>query len=159
MRVVVVGSGYVGLISGACFADLGHNVTCVDANSEKIEALSRGKIPIYEPGLQRLISQNVRERRLGFSVHLGPSIRESDAVFVAVGTPSGRGDGHADLSHVYAAARDIAAEIDRNQVVVINNGSGWDRRRGRAIDRRGAAAYEHQSSVLPGIPSGGSGHS
>ena len=71
MRVVVVGSGYVGLISGACFADLGHNVTCVDANSEKIEALSRGKIPIYEPGLQRLISQNVRERRLGFSVHLG----------------------------------------------------------------------------------------
>ncbi len=118
MHVAMIGTGYVGLVSGACFADFGHPVVCVDKDADKIAALSRGDLPIYEPGLQALVQSNVREGRLKFSTGIAGPVREADAVFVAVGTPSRRGDGHADLSYVYAGAREIAAALDGFTVVV-----------------------------------------
>jgi len=118
MRVVVIGTGYVGLVSGACFADFGHDVICVDKDTGKIAALARGEIPIYEPGLAELVATNVRAGRLAFAGGLAKPVREADAVLIAVGTPSRRGDGHADLSFVYAAAREIAAELSGFTVVV-----------------------------------------
>src|SRR5215212_10319427 len=118
MRVVMVGAGYVGLVSGACFADFGHVVTCVDTDPAKVEALKRGEMPIYEPGLADLVAENVRQVRLAFTTDLAAPVREADAVFIAVGTPSRRGDGHADLSYVYQAARDIAGALDGYTVVV-----------------------------------------
>ncbi len=117
MRLTVIGSGYVGLVSGACFADFGHVVTCVDKDPAKIAALRDGKIPIYEPGLEEIVAANVRERRLSFSGDVADAVRGAEAVFIAVGTPSRRGDGHADLSFVFAAAREIAASIDGFTVV------------------------------------------
>jgi UDPglucose 6-dehydrogenase len=117
VRLTVIGSGYVGLVSGACFADFGHVVTCVDKDPAKIAALRDGKIPIYEPGLEEIVAANVRERRLSFSGDVADAVRGAEAVFIAVGTPSRRGDGHADLSFVFAAAREIAASIDGFTVV------------------------------------------
>ena len=108
MRVAMIGTGYVGLVSGACFADFGHVVTCVDKDASKIERLKKGEIPIYEPGLDDLVAQNVNAGRLNFTTEAKDAIAEADAVFIAVGTPSRRGDGHADLSYVYAAAEEIA---------------------------------------------------
>jgi UDPglucose 6-dehydrogenase len=118
MRVVMVGAGYVGLVSGACIADFGHHVTCVDKDPTKVEALERGEIRIFEPGLQDLVRSNVKEGRLSFTTALEAPVHGSDAVFIAVGTPSRRGDGHADLSHVYAAAREIAAALNGFTVVI-----------------------------------------
>jgi UDPglucose 6-dehydrogenase len=118
MRVAMIGTGYVGLVSGACFADFGHVVTCIDKDASKIERLERGEIPIFEPGLDALVSRNVREGRLKFATEAAEAVREADAVFIAVGTPSRRGDGHADLSYVYAAAEEIAGQIDGFTVVV-----------------------------------------
>lgn len=118
MRIVVVGSGYVGLVSGACFADFGHTVVCVDKDSAKIEALKAGRIPIFEPGLEALVAENVREARLSFATELAPAVADADAVFIAVGTPSRRGDGFADLSYVYSAAREIARALGRYTLVV-----------------------------------------
>ncbi len=118
MRVAMIGTGYVGLVSGACFADFGHQVTCIDKNASKIEALERGVMPIYEPGLVELVSTNTRARRLKFSTELGPAVSRADAVFIAVGTPSRRGDGHADLSFVYQAAREIAEAMEGFTVVI-----------------------------------------
>ncbi len=118
MRITIVGAGYVGLVSGACFADFGHQVTCVDKDASKISALQRGKIPIFEPDLDRLVRNNVKNGRLDFSTDLAGPVREADAVFIAVGTPSRRGDGHADLSYVYAASREIAAAVDGFTVVI-----------------------------------------
>ncbi|HEY5279550.1 MAG TPA: UDP-glucose/GDP-mannose dehydrogenase family protein [Pseudolabrys sp.] len=118
MRVAMIGTGYVGLVSGACFADFGHVVTCVDKDMSKIEALERGVMPIYEPGLDALVASNVRDGRLKFTTELKTAVAEADAVFIAVGTPSRRGDGHADLTFVYAAAREIAAAIDGFTVVI-----------------------------------------
>ncbi len=118
MRIPMIGSGYVGLVSGACFADFGHQVVCVDRNEDKIQSLRRGEIPIFEPGLDELVAKNVRERRLSFTTDLADGAREADAVFIAVGTPSRRGDGHADLSYVYAAARELAPVLRRFTVVV-----------------------------------------
>src|SRR6187549_2562376 len=118
MRITIIGAGYVGLVSGACFADFGHQVTCVDKDASKISALRRGKIPIFEPDLDRLVQNNVRNGRLDFETDLARPVREADAVFIAVGTPSRRGDGHADLSYVYQAARDIAGALDGYTVVV-----------------------------------------
>ncbi|GLI22457.1 UDPglucose 6-dehydrogenase [Xanthobacter flavus] len=118
MRVAMIGAGYVGLVSGACFADFGHIVTCVDTHAGKIEALKQGEIPIYEPGLAELVASNVKAERLYFTTSLAEGVKDADAVFIAVGTPSRRGDGHADLSYVYQAARDIAAAISRYTVVV-----------------------------------------
>src|SRR5262245_17443079 len=118
MRVAMIGTGYVGLVSGACFADFGHHVTCVDRDAAKIAALSRNEIPIYEPGLDHMVASNAREGRLEFTTDLKNPVIEADAVFIAVGTPSRRGDGHADLSYVYAAAREIAATLTGFTVVV-----------------------------------------
>ena len=118
MRVAIIGTGYVGLVSGACFADFGHNVVCVDNDASKIERLERGEIPIYEPGLDALVAENVREGRLSFTTNLKEATPEADAVFIAVGTPSRRGDGFADLSYVYAATEEIAAALDGYTVVV-----------------------------------------
>jgi UDPglucose 6-dehydrogenase len=111
MRVAMIGTGYVGLVSGACFADFGHHVTCVDKDSGKIAALQRGEMPIYEPGLAELVAANIRQERLAFTTELADPVREADTVFLAVGTPSRRGDGHADLTYVFAAAAEIAKEI------------------------------------------------
>jgi UDPglucose 6-dehydrogenase len=111
MHVAMIGTGYVGLVSGACFADFGHHVTCVDKDAGKIASLARGEVPIFEPGLSDLVKSNLREGRLAFSTELAPAVHGADAVFIAVGTPSRRGDGHADLSYVYAAAREIAAAL------------------------------------------------
>lgn len=118
MRVAMIGTGYVGLVSGACFADFGHQVTCVDQDASKIAALKRGEMPIYEPGLEDLVAANVRAKRLSFTTDLKTPVAEADAVFIAVGTPSRRGDGHADLTFVYAAAREIASALDGFTVVV-----------------------------------------
>src|SRR5256714_9114622 len=118
MRIAMIGSGYVGLVSGACFADFGHQVTCVDKDEGKIAALRRGEIPIFEPGLDALVASNVKTKRLDFTTDLKATVAEADAVFIAVGTPSRRGDGHADLSYVYAAAREIAAALPEFAVVV-----------------------------------------
>jgi UDPglucose 6-dehydrogenase len=118
MRLAVIGCGYVGLVSGACFADFGHVVTCVDRDEAKVAALKRGEIPIFEPGLDELVAANVRGQRLFFSQDIGEAVRGAEVVFIAVGTPSRRGDGHADLSFVYSAAREIAAALNGFTVVV-----------------------------------------
>jgi UDPglucose 6-dehydrogenase len=117
MHVTMIGAGYVGLVSGACFADFGHQVTCIDKDTAKIAALNRGEIPIFEPGLPELVETNVREDRLEFAVEAS-RIGDADAVFIAVGTPSRRGDGHADLSFVYQAVREIAPLLSGAAVVI-----------------------------------------
>jgi len=118
MRIVMVGAGYVGLVSGACFADFGHTVTCVDKDESKIEALRRGEMPIFEPGLEHLVASNVEGGRLTFATDLRDPVREAEAVFIAVGTPARRGDGVADMSYVRLAAREIAAAMDGYTVVI-----------------------------------------
>ena len=118
MRVAMIGTGYVGLVSGACFADFGHEVTCVDKDKGKIAALEHGEVPIYEPGLNDLVAANARAGRLKFTTDLPGAVKAADAVFIAVGTPSRRGDGHADLTYVFDAAREIAAALDGFTVVI-----------------------------------------
>lgn len=118
MRVAMIGTGYVGLVSGACFAEFGFDITCVDKDVGKIERLRRGEMPIYEPGLEALVTGNVKAGRLRFDTDLRAAVAAADAVFIAVGTPSRRGDGHADLSYVYAAAKEIAEALDGYTVVV-----------------------------------------
>ena len=118
MRVAMIGTGYVGLVSGACFADFGHTVTCIDKDAAKIARLEAGEVPIFEPGLEDLVARNVKEGRLSFASTPGQAVAEAGAVFIAVGTPSRRGDGHADLSYVYAAAEEIAGQIDGFTVIV-----------------------------------------
>jgi len=118
MRIAMIGTGYVGLVSGACFSEFGVTVTCVDKDAGKIERLNRGEIPIYEPGLDKLVETNVRAERLSFTTDLKTAVAGADAVFIAVGTPSRRGDGHADLSYVYAAAKEIAESLTGYTVVV-----------------------------------------
>ena len=107
MRVTMIGAGYVGLVSGACFSEFGIHVTCVDMDEDKIARLNRGEIPIFEPGLEQLVASNMEAGRLSFTTELASAVAGADAVFIAVGTPSRRGDGHADLSYVYAAAEDM----------------------------------------------------
>ena len=118
MRITMIGSGYVGLVSGACFADFGHDVICVDKDEGKIAALKAGRMPIYEPGLESLVATNVAAGRLTFTTDLAASVAGADAIFIAVGTPSRRGDGHADLSYVFAATEEIAAAVTGPTVVV-----------------------------------------
>ncbi|WP_062205860.1 UDP-glucose/GDP-mannose dehydrogenase family protein [Aureimonas sp. AU12] len=118
MRITMIGSGYVGLVSGTCFADFGHQVVCVDKDQRKIDALERGEIPIFEPGLDAIVAENRKTGRLTFTTELNESLADADVVFIAVGTPSRRGDGHADLSYVYAAAREIAMGVKGFTVVV-----------------------------------------
>ncbi len=118
MRIAMIGAGYVGLVSGACFADFGHHVICIDSDEEKIAALKSGKIPIHEPGLADLVASNVGQGRLAFGDDMKSAVGNAEVVFIAVGTPSRRGDGHADLSYVYAAARQVAKELSKFTVVV-----------------------------------------
>lgn len=118
MNVVMVGAGYVGLVSGACFAEFGANVVCVDKDSSKIDALKNGKIPIYEPGLDQLVENNANSSRLSFSTDIPSAVAEADLIFIAVGTPTRRGDGHADLQYVYAAAEEIAHHLQGYTVIV-----------------------------------------
>jgi len=118
MNIVVIGTGYVGLVSGACFSEFGFTVTCVDKDASKIAALKQGIIPIYEPGLDDLVKRNHNAGRLTFTTDLGPAVQDADAVFIAVGTPTRRGDGHADLSFVFAAAEEVAAHLTGYTVVV-----------------------------------------
>ncbi len=118
MKIAMIGAGYVGLVSGACFSDFGHMVVCVDLDQGKIDALLGGKMPIYEPGLAELVGSNVAAGRLSFTTDIRTAAADADAIFIAVGTPSRRGDGHADLSYVFQAARDIAASITKPTVVV-----------------------------------------
>ncbi len=118
MHVSMIGCGYVGLVSGACFSQFGHHVTCVDSNAERVTALQAGHIPIFEPGLEDLVARNVAANRLGFSTDLAASVAQSDAVFIAVGTPSRRGDGHADLSYVMQAAAEIAENLNGYTLVL-----------------------------------------
>ena len=118
MRIAMVGTGYVGLVSGACFSDFGHDVVCVDKDAHKIEALNHGTMPIFEPGLDKLVERNVRGGRLSFTTDLDHGVAEAEAVFIAVGTPSRRGDGHADLSYVFGAAEEIARALRGPAVVV-----------------------------------------
>ena len=118
MRIAMIGTGYVGLVSGACFSDFGRDVICVDKDVDKIAALDRGVMPIFEPGLDELVARNVRGGRLSFTTELPPAVDDADAIFIAVGTPSRRGDGHADLSYVFGAAEEIAQAIKKPAVVV-----------------------------------------
>ncbi len=118
MRIAMIGTGYVGLVSGVCFSDFGHQVVCVDKDAGKIARLDRGEVPIYEPGLEALMRKNVAAGRLTFSTDLAAGMKGAEAAFIAVGTPARRGDGHADLSYVYAAAEEIAAQIDDYVVVI-----------------------------------------
>jgi len=118
MKIAMVGSGYVGLVSGACFADFGHDVVCIDKDPAKIEALGAGRMPIYEPGLDDLVARNVRAGRLAFTTDLAEGIAGAGAIFIAVGTPSRRGDGHADLTYVYEVAREVGANLADPAVIV-----------------------------------------
>lgn len=121
MNIAMIGSSYVGLVSGACLADFGHKVTCVDKDAAKIDALRSGKIPIYEPGLDQVVADNVKAGRLSFTIDLKQGVAAADVVFLAVGTPSRRGDGHADLSFVEAAARELAAAVRPGTVIIIKS--------------------------------------
>ena len=118
MKLAMIGTGYVGLVSGVCFSDFGHDIVCVDKNPAKIESLEKGEVPIYEPGLDDLMHRNVAAGRLGFTLDLASALKGADAVFIGVGTPTRRGDGHADLSYVYAAAKEIAENLDGYTVIV-----------------------------------------
>src|SRR5215218_1294021 len=121
MRLCVVGAGYVGLVTGACFADFGHSVVCVDSDRTKIDMLRNGDVPIFEPGLEALISNNVNAERLSFSTDLAASVRGADALFIAVGTPSRDTDGWPDLSSIFAVARDAARWLEDDAVVVVKS--------------------------------------
>ncbi len=118
MRIAMIGAGYVGLVSGACFAEFGHDVAVMDNDPSKIAALHEGRMPIYEPGLDRLVAENVADRRLSFTTDLATAVAGADAVFLAVGTPSRRGDGHADLTYVFAAAEQVARALTHPAVIV-----------------------------------------
>jgi UDPglucose 6-dehydrogenase len=118
MRIAMIGAGYVGLVSGACLADFGHDVTCIDTNSDKIDGLRAGRMPIWEPGLEALVKANAGQGRLKFTTDITEGVDGAEAVFIAVGTPSRRGDGHADLTYVFAAARELAHALKGPAVVI-----------------------------------------
>ena len=115
MRIAMIGTGYVGLVSGACFADFGHRVCCVDKDSSKIDGLHAGVMPIWEPGLEALVKANVERGRLTFTTDLAKGVENAEAVFIAVGTPARRGDGHADLTYVFEAVRELARSSGRER--------------------------------------------
>jgi len=142
MKVVMIGAGYVGLVSGACFAEFGATVSCVDVIEEKITALNEGVMPIYEPGLDALVKKNVTANRLSFSTALASHVANADIIFIAVGTPTRRGDGHADLTYVYEAARNIAKNL-KGYTVIVNKSTvpvGTARQVARIIAEENPAA-------------------
>jgi len=118
VQITVIGAGYVGLVSAACFAEFGHKVTCVDVDEARVARLKNAEIPIFEPGLDELVAKNMQNGTLRFEMQLAPAVANAEAVFIAVGTPTRRGGGHADLSYVYAAAKEIAASLKRYAVIV-----------------------------------------
>src|SRR5258708_26246854 len=118
MRIAMIGTGYVGLVSGACFADFGHRVCCVDNDQSKIDGLNAGFMPIWEPGLEAIVKANVERKRLTFTADLAAAVKGAEAVFIAVGTPARRGDGHADLTFVFEAVRELAKGIEARTIVV-----------------------------------------
>src|SRR5215217_6134505 len=118
MRIAMIGTGYVGLVSGACFADFGHRVCCIDKDEAKIDGLNAGKMPIWEPGLEALVKANTERGRLTFAKDLTEGVKDAEAVFIAVGTPARRGDGHADLTFVFAAVEQVARALTRPVVIV-----------------------------------------
>ena len=120
MKIAVIGTGYVGLVSGACFSEFGFDVTCIDNDPDKIARIGNGEMPIYEPGLAELVGRNAAADRLHFTTDLGAAVSAADVVFIAVGTPTRRGDGHADLSFVYAAAREMAPCLSNYTVVILS---------------------------------------
>ena len=156
MRIAMIGTGYVGLVSGACIADFGHQVTCVDKDNAKISALNSGEIPIYEPGLKDIVQSNAGQGRLLFTTALGDALPGADAVFIAVGTPSRRGDGHADLSYVYEATREIAAALTDFTVIITKStvpvGTGDQVERIIRDLREGAAIHDfkHPDRIVIG---------
>ena len=118
MKIAIIGTGYVGLVSGVCFAEFGFNVTCVDKDESKIKRLKFGEVPIYEPGLETILQRNVESNRLDFTIDLDTAVKNADVIFIAVGTPSRRGDGHADLSFVYGVSEEIARSIEDYTLIV-----------------------------------------
>src|SRR5918995_550322 len=120
MRITMIGTGYVGLVSGTCLADFGHHVTCVDKDQAKIDGLLAGRMAVWEPGLEALVKSTVERRRLAFTAEMGKALDGAEAVFIAVGTPSRRGDGHADLSYVFAAVEELAGLLE-GQIVVVTH--------------------------------------
>ena len=118
MNVTIIGSGYVGLVSGTCFAEFGANVTCIDKDESKIQQLLAGKVPLYEPGLDELVRKNIESGRLKFSTKLDDAVPSAELIFIAVGTPARRGDGHADLKYVFAVASEIAQFLKENAIVI-----------------------------------------
>src|SRR5882757_6804148 len=117
MRIAMIGTGYVGLVSGACFSEFGVDVVCVDKDADKIERLKKGEVPIYEPGLEDLLARQIKAGRISFTTNLDEAVKDADAVFIAVGTPTRRSDGHADLTYVYQAAEEIARSLEGYTVV------------------------------------------
>ena len=159
MKLAMVGTGYVGLVSGVCLSDFGHEVVCVDKDPRKIERLRKGEIPIYEPGLHDLLLRNVAAGRLSFTEDLASAVAAADAVFIGVGTPSRRGDGHADLSFVFAAAEEIGRALKGYTVVVTKSTVpvGTNRKvaeRIRAVNPGG----RFRCRLEPRIPAGGGGN-
>jgi len=148
MRIAMIGTGYVGLVSGACFADFGHKVTCVDKDSSKIAGLDAGVMPIWEPGLEALVKANVERGRLNFTTDLTKGVENAEAVFIAVGTPARRGDGHADLTFVYEAVRELAKVIKPGTVVVTKSTVpvGTGDRIGEILEEEGAAGISVASN-------------
>ena len=150
MKIAMIGTGYVGLVSGACFAEFGPTVVCVDLDAHKVERLRRGEIPIYEPGLEDLVAKGIKSGRLSFTTNLADAVADADAVFIAVGTPTRRGDGHADLSYVMAAAEEIGAAL-RGYTVVVTKSTvpvGTNRKVAEVI----RAAAPGPSSMSPPTP-------
>ena len=151
MRITMIGSGYVGLVSGACFSDFGHDVCCVDKDEGKIAALKAGRMPIYEPGLDQLVAANVTAGRLTFTTDLAQAVAGADAIFIAVGTPSRRGDGHADLSYVFAATEEIAAALTGPAV----DRARRHRRPGLGDPARTPPRHRRRGRLQPRIPARG----
>ncbi len=159
MRIAMIGTGYVGLVSGVCFSDFGHDVVCVDKDASKIGRLEKGEVPIYEPGLDTLLARNVAAGRLSFTQDLKAAITGAEAVFIAVGTPTRRGDGHADLTYVMAAAEEIAKAATDYLVIVTKStvpvGTNRKVRRGRATGEPGPRL---RRGVQPRVPARRCGH-
>ena len=158
MRIAMIGTGYVGLVSGVCFSDFGHDVICVDKDPAKIEMLNAGQVPIYEPGLDALMARNVEAGRLSFTSDLASAVDGAEAVFIAVGTPTRRGDGHADLTYVMAAAEDVAKALTGlcrhcHQI----HGSRRHQPQGRRSGRRRQRGGRFRRRLEPRIPARGRG--
>ena len=150
MNICMIGAGYVGLVSAACFSDFGWNVTCVEKDADKVARLHRGEIPIYEPGLDALVEKNARAGRLHFTTELAPTVRDADLIFLAVGTPMRRGDGYADLSYVYQAVEELAPHL--NGFTVITTKSTVPVGTSREIEKRIRRCVPMQTSPCAQIP-------